>query len=167
MQSSDTVESPVVGQSGYPLKIQELVETLNKLVSELIAAQGNDANLADALAGYIKGSGLTQNLNADGHEIVGLANASSPASAVTLQQLTALVAAGTTDPGTIAITSLGVGLLDNGQVLGAVDGSLMGVDISNLVTAAALTQEVQLLNQKNTELQEKINEAEGLAIIGM
>lgn len=167
MQSSDTVDNPVVGQSDYPLKVDELVTTLNKLVTEIVAAQGDANTIAEALAGFVKASGLTSDLDAGGNEITNAKNASTPSSLVTLQQLTALVQAGSSDLSTIAVTALAIGSLANGELLRNVDGNLVGFDPSNLITATALAQEVSLLDQRDVELESKVEEVEALALLGI
>lgn len=169
METSDKIESQfgAEGDFGYITRLQELRTSINKVIDELIAAQDGEPSLIEALNNYVKASGLTASLDAGGHQINNAGNASQPTDLVTLQQLTALVQAGSTDPGQIALTALGVGSLADGELPRNVDGSLVGFDPSNLVTAATLAQQVALLNQTLSELQTKLNETEGLALVGM
>lgn len=166
MESTDAVVSPIIGKGEYPLRLDQIVASLNKLITEVIAAQGDADSIAQALAGYVKTTGLEADFNAGGYEITNAKNATAPTSVPTLQQITAMIQAGTTDLSTIAITALGVGALSNGQLLGADNGALVGVDVSNFVTVAVLNQKVSELNQQITALQSQLEDAEGAAILG-
>jgi len=155
----------------YIARLRLVVTLLNKMVDEIESAQGDSSTLLDAFGGFLKASGLTADLEGGGFEVKNIANATDPASAVPLQQLTSITALGTADPSTINVTSFGAGALSDGDVLQLVGTTLQGLNITTLIqslaTEQALTNAVNNLNQTMTNLAAKVADNEALAVAAL
>jgi len=173
MESGDKIQDQFGFENDheYIARLRKIVTLLNKMVDEVEAAQGSGASLVEAFSGFLKKSGLTADLEGGGFEVKNIANATDPASAVPLQQLTSIAALGTADPSTINVTSFSAGSLSDGDVLQLVGTALQGLNITTLIqslaTEQALTSAVNNLNQTMTNLAAKVADNEALAVAAL
>lgn len=124
---SDITQTFAALDTGYIAK-------LNALVTEANAALGLRLTQAqvDARVGAIGVllAGLTANLNAGGFKVTGAGNASASGDLVNLATAEALLLGGGT-PGNIPITSLGVGTVADGELVGRSGSAIVGVGMIN------------------------------------
>lgn len=175
MESSDKIQEQFGYENDheYIARLRLVVTLLNKMVDEIESAQGNSSTLLDAFGGFLKASGLTENLDGGGHRLTNIANAQSSGDAINLGQLTAQVQSGTSDPTTLPLTGFGVGTLLAGDLLRrSADGNgLEGFDLATVLqdyaSASTLAAAVTQMNQTLITFNEKIDQANGLAVLGL
>jgi len=114
MDTGDLNTNPFLNTDDYEYisKLQHIDTSLNKLITQTIAAQSGDPDLATRLtailAAAVLKTGLVAELSAGGFKITGLGDATNATDAVNRQTAVA-IAAGGGSPAEIPITELGIG----------------------------------------------------------
>lgn len=175
MESSDKIQEQFGYENDheYIARLRLVVTLLNKMVDEIESAQGNSSTLLDTFGGFLKASGLTENLDGGGHRLTNIKNGESSGDAVTLAQLTSQVQSGTSDPTTLPLTGFGVGTLLAGELVrrSANGNGLEGFDLATVLqdyaSASVLATAVTEMNQTLAEFNTKLDQAKGLAVLGL
>lgn len=117
----------------YIARLEEMLLVTNKVITELIAAQGGEVNLTAALEGFAKLDGLVGNLEGNGKRIKDIAAAVNHGDVPNLGQISSMISLGAANYGDIPITGFNVGALGEGDLPIVYQGGLAPLNVNRLI----------------------------------